>query len=77
MLYHYGSQKPDVSIFFCIRYKRCMSSSAINEKQASAYVCFSQVALVDVLFQLLLAAMNNCWHFIWQFTMVLVKKNPL
>ena len=40
-------------------------------------VCFSQVALVDVLFQLLLVAMNNCWHFIWQFTMVLVKKNPL
>ena len=77
MAYHYGSQKPDVSIFFCIRYKRCMSSSAINEKQASAYVCFSQVALVDVLFQLLLVAMNNCWHFIWQFTMVLVKKNPL
>ena len=41
MLYHYGSQKPDVSIFFCIRYKRCMSSSAINEKQASACLFFT------------------------------------
>ena len=40
-----------------------MSSSAINEKQTLAYVCFPQVALVDVHFSVVVGSDEQLFAF--------------